>query len=653
MPLFPANDWPPLSARALEALKRAIWQRVSRRIEAPEELRVLQQEPVEKAVKDRVWQRVQSQITVPVADAALSGASVQASAPTAAMQRVFRTVSQRLQPISPFTIAFTRMKWVSAFAVVALLVQMSPALLVATPTVADAKVLLLPAQSTVFIGSSGLWQPVTSELELKPGMRIRTEKGGARIVYRDDAVLRLDDNTQVTIHDTSEHIEAAPELLPTFTLHSGRAWLQGLLPQNVRGMTLAFASSSITVHEGSVSARVQEDGFSSVTVWDRRARLHTASEQHRLTVSQTATVVDGTADISKLSSRAFSEDWPKKNLQMDAVHQQYIAHLQQERRAAQAGILPTSSLYGVKRAAEEWKVYLSSLGEERTQELLNLADVRLNEAAALMVSGSSEQDIEAALERYRVTMQALASGSGDTVSQFLIRQNVSSTIANVSAALPSDNGYKLKKVVFEASAILPPDVIDADSLQAALFTDTLDSLTASVEDGHAADIEETWNDLQPYLALIDGQDASVPEDIAEQTRAILGDLAASVRDQLEDDVLPQDVSADILAYLPEELVTGYTITPLTTEEIAAIADSMRERVYTFKMTRSRDNQLRTELMSIQDHPERGRILRSLHRSLPERSHLRDMVQRKIVDLQREKEAEAVVRGVPGGSGGSL
>ena len=96
--------------------------------------------------------------------------------------------------------------------------------------------------------------------------------------------------------------------------------------------------------------------------------------------------------------------------------------------------------------------------------------------------------------------------------------------------------------------------------------------------------------------------------------------------------------SDIEAFLPTRPLTSERVL-LSEEEVTTIVQSMLERIYTFTMARSRENQLQFELSAIRHHNEEGRLLRALYEVLPSGSRLHDRVRRAIVDLRWELAAE--------------
>ena len=142
-------------------------------------------------------------------------------------------------------------RWVAAFTAVALIVGISPKFVVAPQIFADVDVRLMPIHGDVKYCYQADCVALIEDVNVEPGMRIKSGDGEATIVFRDDAVVRLAPFTDVLVNDTQPIGSNAPELLPTFTVNSGKIWGQGLVPRSSRGVTFALPSGFVIVHEGS------------------------------------------------------------------------------------------------------------------------------------------------------------------------------------------------------------------------------------------------------------------------------------------------------------------------------------------------------------------------------------------------------------------
>ncbi len=544
---------------------------------------------------------------------------------------------------------FGWLKWTASLALAAFLIQLSPALFIAPKTVAESKVILLPVQGSVSIFVSGFWQDIQGEVALQPGMQVRTNGGNASILFRDDAVVRLSPNTTLVVLDTSEHNDPAIDSIASVRLEEGSLWVQGLLPSAVRGFTVAFKDGFMSVNEGSVSLE-QTQTDTQVMVWDRRVNVQHGSENVSLVSGeQVAVVGNRPVLVKKIPATAFSSEWAEKNLAMDAVHRRHIAQLQHERLAALAGTLPTSSFYSVKRVAEQVDLLLSLSQTEREQKRIEHAQARLNEAAAMLLSGEDPATVQTTLTEFKEELAAVSNASGSLSAQFLLRQSVSDSLSQVSASLPGDESYLLKETVLQATADLPSDIGDGQGVAHTLLLDDVQAFVADVQAGETSDIAQRWSELAANWKTV-GSGSTATPFVKKEVEAELQRLASVIQSQTKDGAVDEAVSkqvlADIALLAPQEPVIA-TSRPkavvLTPEQVESIAQSILGRIYTYKMPRSRQNQLLLEISALNDHDARGVILRAVYRDLPEDSSLRAPVRKEIVKLRWQNAGEDMVQ----------
>ncbi|MEK7218060.1 MAG: DUF5667 domain-containing protein [Patescibacteria group bacterium] len=593
-------------AEARQELKRA----VVRRIGIPAAL----QQAVEARPTEDVQARVKAAVLTRIAAPQTLWDRVRASfTPSGNIHFLLRArILSRLQPVTAPPLYPRFLRWTAAFALVALAVRLGPSFFIASPIRAASPVLLIPTQGEVSVLIGGLWQPVTAEVKLQEGALVRTgQEGYATLILHDDGVLRLAPDTAVTLHDLADRPERT--LQPsTLTLERGTLWAQALIPAAVGpGWTLRTAFGDVQVNEGSTSLTLTDDAL-DVTAWDRLVNVTSAGTTLTLTAGEKAAAAAQGASRVRSAALSKEEDtWVNENLERDAVHRREIALLQQERRAQNAGILPTSALYPAKRVAEAVDM-LFTFGEgARTQKRLEQASTRLNEAAALLITGSGTDVAEKPLEEYRQTLLAVATGSGqDLAVQTMVQQQMLAEVADTAAALPDDEGYLLKKTVLETSAAVPNGVVNSQEVREGVVVDTLASLTRRVQEGGNLDgVTDTFKELLPSLS-----NPAAPRQLRKEAQSALEYFAETVRSS---DAEPVALVAQALEpYLPKEEPAAPAVRHLTEEEVASMATAMVGRIFTFKMPRSRYNQLLVECRAIEGHPDERRILNMLQGKLP-------------------------------------
>lgn len=604
--------------------------------------RLYQDLAAKSAVKARVRRKVMERIQMQqVASLQVARQGVQPS--LAKKQAIWERIQARLQVTSASASAQFwpqgAMRLAAAFALIALAVRLSPTLFIATPTVADSNVSVLPTRGEVMVSVGGMWQPLNNEMILEEGTMLRTEDGEASILFHDDGVVRMDANTTILLNDVTDRsatLESTPD--STITLYTGRIWVQGLVPSQIRGLSVQTTYGLVTVNEGSVS--IKEDDVVDVLVYNRRTMVNHNGSDIVLVSGERTQLWEGNVPlVKKIAETRYEELWPRQNLDRDAVHRKEIAQLQQERRAARAGILPTSRLYSVKRVAETVDVLLTFDSDARTQKKIDQAQRRLDEAAALLEEDHQEE-AQIHLAEFRDMLQDLAQETGTSVTETLLQQALSATSADVAAVQPEDQAYLLKLAVLEASTQLDHDR-SSQELEAVLLMDALAMMNRSIEEGDVAAARAQWRDMQSSLSVLD--DETLPEDVQKEVLSMVGRAAVLVEENEQQFAeIDPDLVEQIAVYAPAGDDLPQAVAAMTEAELANLVDGIRGRIFLYHMTRSRLNQLVVELKALTGHPEEGRILRRLYSELPGGpENFPDRINKEIVRLRWEKAGETL------------
>jgi hypothetical protein len=544
------------------------------------------------------------------------------------MHRVWTSfVLPRLQPAYQTASTLRPVQWIAVTVAVVLVVRGMPMLFLAPDTIADSPVLLLPTSGSVEVLTGPLTQSISNDLTLTDQTRLETGNGTATIILHDDAVFRLASDTRVALLDLSDR-PAYSLQDTTLTLEAGKLWILGLVPKHLHGITVVTTQGLLTVHEGSVSVEQQADGSVVVQVLDRSATISRHNAQITLVTGQQAVLTkDAPFVATNMNASLFQESWISTNLSRDAAHQHEIAQLQQERRAASAGILPGSAFYPVKRLAEKVDVLLSFSDEERARKLITQANTRLNEAAALLQDDGDANDAQNAMHEYRDTLLQVATGSGGNmaVQDLLEKEVVEAGSATVAAALPGDPAYALKQAVDETIAALPENVPKPD-VQGEVLLDQLTVLKRQAEQGDTAGAQEKLNELSDSIDTINATGALtlIAQDVREEAQAAIRQVTTlSLGVPEKEFVTPEH---------PVRQVVTTTVRPLTPEQVTEKAQEIRGRIFAFGTKKAQYDSLVDQLALLRNSPDRGRILRELSRILP-RNGLAQRVIREMRDLQ--------------------
>ena len=615
-----------------DVAKERVWKRVNKRISGSETLAEANKalEP-RLGAKDRVWARIIGRIDVKESSVLLDRLRELLSPPAGLKGHLHDRFLGLSSPV-PFSVrrqfAF---KWVAAVVLIAFFAKAGPQLFIAPRTVAESKVTLIPTRGETAIFAGGLWQPVQNEIILENGILLRTHQGEASIIFRDNGVVRMDSWTTVQVNDDAGN--KVPET--AIKLLTGRIWVQGLITPPLKGIEIETDNGTVAVQEGSVS--IAENSASvDIEVWDRRAQVSKAAEDsvHLIAGEKISLSEGGVLFVKKIPEESFEDGWVVQNFKKDAVHRKSIAQLQQERRAARAGIIPNLGLFPAKRIAEKVDVMLTIGEEARAQKELDHAGSRLDEAAALIEEGETEA-VKISLDDYKDSLLAMANESGSDAVQMLIQQSIAKETRQISAALPDDNAYLIKKTVLEASAEMPYEVFIASDARGVLLIDAITSLIRKADKEGAEIAVEAWKGLQGEIALIDDKNSGIKPEVIKEARMLMSDFAFIIFEASS--AANAEMVSELSAYIPLEKEVPAV---LSDEEIDAIVKGIKDRIFVYHMQKSRVNQLYAEFKALSGHPDQGRILRRLKFSLPDGpEELPLKVRKEIVRLQWERATE--------------
>ena len=576
-----------------------------------------------QATQRRIWRRISnaaSVISLPVWEQLRDALS-----PNPVLRRrMWARIAGQLQPVYVRALVSRPLKVVAAFAILLLAVRLSPVLFLAPTTVAESAITVRPTRGQVEILIGGLWQPLDGELLLHQPAVLQTQDSEATIMLHDDAVIRLAPFTTLALNDTADRPEQALTH-PTLALQRGTLWILGLVPRGVEGISIGTAQGKVTVQEGSLSI-AQENLQTMVQVWYRSAALERRGQRMSLVAGEQVTLMrTQAAVIENIDSAEYETAWVDRNVAMDAVHQREIAELQRARRAANAGILPDSTLYPAKRFAEAVDVLFTFTAEERAKKLLTQADTRLNEAAALIERGS-ESDAAGALKEYHETVIAVASGAVKSPEvEALVRQEVEAASANVAAVLPDDPGYALKQAVRGVIAALPDSAenssVQAQSQVAQLF-DELAAVKHRADTGEVQDAKAELQKLQSEHAF-SATGSLLSEDVRKEVEASLSSIAATVNEQTSVAIRLPEPSRATQRTLERIANRGRSSSsvqpePLTIDDIAVIVVQIRNRVVEgYETDEGRERQVRLEVNRLGQYSDadQAKILQELYQVL--------------------------------------
>lgn len=567
------------------------------------------------SIKSRILRAIR-----PEAAERLESLAGRTSVTAGAFARIRESVLGRLETSEPTPFVHSGLKWGAAFAVFLLIIRSMPLILLAPPTSAETGVQLLPAgdQVTVFVG--GVWQSVTGPQTLNGPAMISTGNSRATVILNDDGVFRLAPNTTLKIQDIGDH----PLLVShgvTATLVRGEVWALGLLPPIVDGLELETSQGVLSLNAGSASV-TQSDAGVTVAAYDKGVTFTNGKQTTFLVAGEKVSVhVGHPSTIISMPTRVYADSWVSDNLSQDAVHRAEIAKLQEERRAAVAGILPTSFLYPAKRIAEEVDVLFTLTHDGRTEKRIEQANTRLSEALALMKEGQNAE-ASAPLSEYSRSLVALASDTQDNLVKELIKKQIAEASATLSTPSkdPQTSVGMLSDAVAKIGAAIPDAKLSSKDIQGYVLVDKLAEINKVLSLDHDPQTAAgTYAEVRPYLKDLLAEGTGANPLLQKEAKALLVSTSSLLKESQSsagaDSKLIVAMANDVSQYLPAE---QQSIEALN-QQLDAQVQNIRSLIIKFDSPVSRYNELLHQMdlvISDKSNPNRGLLLRKLKQALP-------------------------------------
>lgn len=267
----------------------------------------------------------------------------------------------------------------------------------------------------VWPADGNTWERVRDGHEISTGDRVRTlDSSAASIIFFDNSVMRLDENTEITL--TELHIDSENYLDQDVDVEllSGRVWS--------RIMNLLDLDSTYEVETSSVVATVRGTAF-SMSVGDRgETEVDVTESQVALTMfkatSDTGEIIKTNpkkinigagqfikrgptkntkpgefVDIANINPQQINEErlksnWYLKNIAKDEDFAQRVWNLRRDKLRKYIKSLPGSPFFGLQRMGEKFGLAFS--GEDKKENLQNLYIARrISEVAELAHQGNA------------------------------------------------------------------------------------------------------------------------------------------------------------------------------------------------------------------------------------------------------------------------
>lgn len=508
-------------------------------------------------------------------------------------------------------------------------IRMAPMFFLAATLEASSQSILMPTKGAVSITDGAEWSTLKSQLTLDHPVTIRTSaESAATIVIRDDAVLRLGENTEITLREAIFAQTASSD--PVARIAYGQLWVMSLLPEAMPSQTsIVLPQGKLSVRNGSVSLLADPEQ-STVQVFYGFARVQPTGEEniHLMQSDQLTLRPRDEVQRNLVTSNMREEEWVQENFARDAAHRSEVASRRQELSNIAVGILPDSAFYFLKIASEQIDLGLTIGEQARREKQVQHAETRLHEAVALLQAGKKEEAKEP-LAAYRDAIRAIASMS-EAEAKELLESSILLSSTTLSDALPHSNLYPAKEAVIEAAAETQTAEIQLSEVDLYLLSDALLEIENKISQGNIEDALTAWNGIEGAVAVVIEEqrlgEIPVSKDTLKALKIILrsiafslsqaastiaqsdhGDSIASLADRVKH-LSPPAAASTVAKSEPEICMSVREITRRTNQFLAA--------VFTYQTPVGQRNAVLQQIALLPDCPQSGRILSKVMNKVP-------------------------------------
>lgn len=518
------------------------------------------------------------------------------------------------------------LRWGAAMTIFAMLLRFTPALLIATPLSAVSANTLIPLSGSVSITEGAEWTELASRMDLLSPLTIRTgNESTATIILGDSAVVRLDANTEVNLRQAAfDPPQSRKESIARITY--GQVWVTSLLPETLSIATkLVLPQGSLALKQGSVSV-LADPQQSTIQVFHRFTEVEGADALPiRLVEGEQLTLRgENISERHLITDNMRQEEWVKENLSRDAAHHAKVEEHRQELAKEVAGILPTSSFYMLKRAAEDIDLFLTFGSEAKREKQLQHVQTRINEAIVLLEQGE-EEAAEDSLAEYKESIRELASVTEEEAVELLNSSLIASS-TTVASALPHSPLYDVKKTIVEVSAELPSAEIPFTEVDLYLLSDALLEIEELIANGNLEEAAIAFTEIDGAVASI-LEKQELDKDSLKAVKTILRSIAFSLT-QAEESTSPElastleDLKGRVAGRLPVETPAVASSPPaeegicMSANEVTRRTNAFLAAVFTYQTSRGQRNEVLRQISLLPDCAQSGRILAKVMNKVP-------------------------------------
>jgi len=407
-------------------------------------------------------------------------------------------------------------------------------------------------EGEVLITRAGLRHTLQEELVLKPGDIIKTRAGSkATIVFADNSLLRLNENTKITLDVLSAE---AVDLEVDVTLLEGKLW------GNLTGLGRGGADFNFKTND--LDGEVISSAIFDLEAGETYSRVVNFGNDMVLTVAanqEDKSVALSKGDLLRVDTDSLNFDevlseidieWIKVNLKQDIKYNEELLQSLLEERRETAGTVPGSVWYPVEELGRSAKLAVTLDPVKKDQIKLEIANEKLMEAEVLLEDGKEVGEL---LEEYQDAIEEVAANVDDLQEDSLEEADV---LNQDLQAVVEGNSLVLENLK-ETSEVLP--VIEAVEEAQKL----VDEVQVEEEESEAGDEELEEDDLplklnvdvMEFIDSLNDPELNSEESFGEEEDSGESEASTEMVDESEYQVLTELETGDLLDELEAEGVT--------------------------------------------------------------------------------------------------
>lgn len=577
-----------------------------------------------------IRQEVMDRIAYPALRERFSAVRNSLELPALLMERLRREVLGRMNILQPVPLWHGVLKWGAVTTILAVLLRLAPTFLIASPLEAVSVSTLIPLSGSVSITEGAGWKLLTARMDLTKPLTVRTgNESAATMIFGDFAVLRLDANTEVTLQEAAfEPPQSRKEAIARVAY--GQLWATSLLPETLNVATkLVLPQGTVILKQGSISL-LTDPQQSTIQVFRRFTEVEgTEGVPVRLVEGEQLTLRGENTEERHLITEAMrNEEWVKTNIVRDAAHHTEVEAHRQAFAQSAAGILPTSTFYTLKRAAEEIDLWLTFHSGTKHEKKLQHAQTRINEAVALLEQGEEEAALQP-LAEYKVAIRELASVTEEEALELLNSSLILSS-TTVASALPHSPLYDVKKTLVEVSSELPDSNLTLSEVDLYLLSDALLEIEELIANGEIEQGAAAFHELEGAVASVLEREILEEEVVEKDSLKALKTILRSIAFSLEqaEETSPaelastiEDLQKRVEGNLPAEPTPVIADTDnekicMSPTEITRRTNAFLSSVFTYQTPRGQRNEVLRQISLLPDCAQSGRILSKVMNKVP-------------------------------------